>query len=117
MDWDLYIEHKGRIGRLTYLSVNLTLTAVSVGGGLLVGAVVAAFEGAGPALAIFAWLFWLLCHAGCFYAVTAKRWHDVGVSGWWNLLLFVPFIGLVAWLLLLFWPGKPVENKYGEPRS
>jgi uncharacterized membrane protein YhaH (DUF805 family) len=32
-------------------------------------------------------------------AVTVKRCHDQGRSGWWCLLMLVPFVGL-AWLVL-----------------
>ena len=32
-------------------------------------------------------------------AVTVKRCHDQGRSGWWCLLMLVPFFGLV-WLVL-----------------
>ena len=32
-------------------------------------------------------------------AVTVKRCHDQGRSGWWCLLMLVPFVGLV-WLVL-----------------
>lgn len=52
-------------------------------------------------------------------AVGARRLHDSGRTGWWQLLYFVtaiPLIGLVALLALIyFWVQKsqPEENKYG----
>jgi uncharacterized membrane protein YhaH (DUF805 family) len=44
-------------------------------------------------------------------AVAARRLHDTDRSGWWQLLVLIPFIG---WIILLIWyiePGKP--NRYG----
>lgn len=48
-------------------------------------------------------------------AVGARRLHDTGRSGWWQLLLFIPLIGA---LVLLFWtvqPGDKRGNQYGAP--
>jgi uncharacterized membrane protein YhaH (DUF805 family) len=33
------------------------------------------------------------------FAITVKRCHDRGRSGWWSLLTLIPFIGLV-WMIL-----------------
>ena len=46
-------------------------------------------------------------------AVAARRLHDMGKSGWWQLLIFIPLIGL---LVLLYWMVQPSEgdNAYGS---
>jgi uncharacterized membrane protein YhaH (DUF805 family) len=47
-------------------------------------------------------------------AVGSRRLHDIGKSGWFQLLAFIPVIG---WLVLLYWyvqPGKPEANQYGD---
>ena len=46
-------------------------------------------------------------------AVGVRRLHDVGKSGWWYLLVFVPIVG---GLVLLFWfiqDSEPGDNQWG----
>lgn len=46
-------------------------------------------------------------------AVSVRRLHDVGRSGWWLLIAFVPVIGF---LVLLYWcvqPSDPHANSHG----
>lgn len=46
-------------------------------------------------------------------ATTVRRLHDIGKSGWWYLLIGIPFINLyVVYLLLL--SGNKGENMYGS---
>jgi len=46
-------------------------------------------------------------------AVTIRRLHDIGRSGWWILLFLIPIIGWIWLLILLALPGNPEDNKYG----
>lgn len=48
-------------------------------------------------------------------AITTRRLHDIGMSGWWQLVGFVPMIGLFVLALLLARRGSPEPNPYGEP--
>jgi|GEM_PF-2087225 uncharacterized membrane protein YhaH (DUF805 family) len=43
-----------------------------------------------------------------------RRWHDVGVTGWATLIFFVPVVGLLAVLYLMWKHGEQGANKYGE---
>ena len=46
-------------------------------------------------------------------AVSCRRLHDIGKSGWWMLIAFVPLVGII---LLLVWDCKdsdPAANQYG----
>ena len=59
----------------------------------------------------------LLGFVGVYLFITLgiRRTHDVGHSGWFLLLTFIPYIGLIFSLYLLFKKGDQGENKYGLP--
>jgi uncharacterized membrane protein YhaH (DUF805 family) len=46
-------------------------------------------------------------------AVTVRRLHDIGKSGWMGLVSFIPLIGIIWLIILLATDGNPGENKYG----
>ena len=47
-------------------------------------------------------------------AVTARRLHDVGRSGWW-MLIFITVIGMIPLLIWYISVGTKSKNKYGPP--
>ena len=46
-------------------------------------------------------------------AVTIRRLHDHGKSGWWIFINFIPLIGAIWLLILLASTGSPEDNKFG----
>lgn len=45
-------------------------------------------------------------------AVNCRRLHDTGRSGWWQLLLLIPIIGIIV--MIVFWvQDSQADNKYG----
>ena len=46
-------------------------------------------------------------------AVTVRRLHDVGKSGWFYLIIFIPIIGAIWLLVLMCTIGEYDENEYG----
>lgn len=48
------------------------------------------------------------------FRLTILRLHDLGLSGWWVLLGFVPYVNTVAGLLLSLVPGSTGDNRYGK---
>ena len=44
-----------------------------------------------------------------------RRLHDVGKSGWWQIVSVIPLINFYLLYLLWIKPGKNEENKYGAP--
>lgn len=46
-------------------------------------------------------------------AVSVRRLHDVGKSGWMNLVAFIPMVGSIWLLVLLATDSQPGDNEYG----
>lgn len=47
--------------------------------------------------------------------ISARRFHDMNITGWLSLGILLPFVGLILNIMLLFIGGTDGENKYGRP--
>lgn len=96
-----YFSFEGRIGRLEYLLSCIVFNACY--------AALSIFESVlNPE--VYWVLYVLLAIPSCWFlwAQGAKRCHDLGHSGWFQL---IPFY----FLWMLFAPGIYEQNQYGEP--
>lgn len=48
------------------------------------------------------------------FTITIRRLHDVGKSGWWYFISFIPLVGQIWFMLLLLAKGEEGKNDYGE---
>ncbi len=46
-------------------------------------------------------------------AVGARRLHDMGKSGWWQLLMLIPILGWIIMIVFLATDTQPIDNQYG----
>ncbi|HWZ71345.1 MAG TPA: DUF805 domain-containing protein [Casimicrobiaceae bacterium] len=46
-------------------------------------------------------------------AVTVRRLHDAGRSGWWILIVLVPIVGWIVLLVFMLLDTQPGQNAYG----
>ncbi len=47
-------------------------------------------------------------------AVGARRLHDTGRSGWWQLISLVPLVGLIVLIIFMAQEGAVDDNQYGS---
>ncbi|PWJ18169.1 DUF805 domain-containing protein [Jannaschia seohaensis] len=69
-----------------------------------------------PSAAGWLALLWIFGLAVPSLAVSVRRLHDVGWSGWWMLAGLVG-VGWIFLILLFAWPGQATANRFGpRPR-
>lgn len=96
-----YADFDGRVGRQEYWMWVLIYCVVSLG-----------LEIIGIDIATLIIQLGLLVPS---IALAARRLHDTGRSGWWQLLILIPIIG---WIILIIWLATKtelVDNMYGTP--
>ncbi len=97
---------KGRASRAHYFVVLVGTALLGSILGLLIER--GAFLFGGVCLLVVAWVS--LC-------ALARRLHDLGISGWWSLVVFIPIVNVFFGLYVLFAAGENHENAYGVPSS
>ena len=51
-------------------------------------------------------------------AIGVRRLHDIGKSGWWYLIVFIPLIGVIWFIILMVKEGDNGNNAYGpDPKA
>jgi uncharacterized membrane protein YhaH (DUF805 family) len=50
-------------------------------------------------------------------AVTVRRLHDAGYSGWLALLLLIPYLGSLIMMIFALLPSSPAGVKYDSPSN
>lgn len=46
-------------------------------------------------------------------AVSVRRLHDTGRSGWWLLITLIPLVGFIVFIVFAALDGQPGDNEYG----
>lgn len=104
-----FFSFEGRIKRSEYLVSIVVLNIVSFFVGLFIGAASNTSAGIDAVVAGVVYLLFGLCYLWIFLAQSAKRLHDIGLSGWFSILALIPLGTLILFII----DGQPRENKYG----
>ena len=110
--WAKYTVFSGRASRKEYwmwvlFSVIFSIAASIID--LLLGSCI------DPVFAVFNPVRGIFSLAGFLpsLAVTSRRLHDIGKSGWLMLISFIPIIGIIVLLVLFCKKGDAGENRFG----
>lgn len=100
-----YSDFSGRAGRAEFWYFQLFVLIVVIVAGLL-----------GQKVSLFAYLgaLFLLAIIVPSVALNARRMHDIGKSGWMQLVNWIPLVGGIWFLVLCCTPGAPGPNYHGE---
>lgn len=47
-------------------------------------------------------------------SLRTRRLHDIGLSGWWQLILLVPSLGRLVMLIFMLIPSEKQDNRFGR---
>ena len=110
-----YATFEGRARRAEYwwyTLFNILLYLVLI----LIGVLLGNSDGSSAILGglIFVYILAVICPT---LAVTCRRLHDAGLSGWWQALGIIPLGGIAVFVMTVL-DSNPGPNKYGpDPRS
>lgn len=109
---------KGRFARSTYLAYSfgtmfvMMLVAAALGAtGLMSGNTAGMSPGTTVAMALG---YLVVLYVSTIFGI--RRLHDLNWSGWWIVVMYIPIVGVVLAVPMLFFRGTAGANNYGSPR-
>lgn len=113
--WDNYSNFKGRARRSEYWFISLFLFATNLAAAgidlaLMQGNVDRFIANGGGGIIGLVWILATILPA---LTVLFRRLHDIGKSGWWSLIGFLPIIGTIVLVVFTARDSQRAENKYG----
>ena len=126
MEWylkvmrDNYANFKGRARRKEYWMYNLIFTVLFIALMTIMFSVLSFSDetgietGPGVYLTVILVIVFLFAHFIPSIALTVRRLHDTGKSGWWYLIVFVPYLGNFVIFIFTLIDGDRGDNKYGS---
>ena len=116
----VWFSFQGRLNRKAYwLKGQVPLMLINFGLQIfftLLGFLAAAGTGGallGGITALVVFLPFMIFSMWVGLAISAKRFHDLGSSGWWILGFMIPFYNIWLAIKLMFFRGTPGPNDYG----
>jgi uncharacterized membrane protein YhaH (DUF805 family) len=102
---------KGRIGRAQWWVVQLAFAVVYVLNDLILE-----IDGQSNTYlaCVLSMLILMLVGLWVLLAANTKRFHDIGKTGWWQLIAIIPLAGFWIAFVLGFGRGDPDVNRYGS---
>ena len=104
-----YAVFSGRSRRKEYWFFVLIYVLIAIGLGIIDG-VVGTMTATGVGILGTVFALALLIPS---IAVTVRRLHDTGRTGWWILIGFIPLIGWIVLLVFMLLDSQPGTNNHG----
>lgn len=110
---EMFLTYHGRLNRKPYILRGLL---VGITSSILSNVMGVMAQSSSLALNLVSLVLLVVVLALCVVSVMLmiRRWHDLGKSGWFSLLLLVPLVNFVVGLYLWVKKGDDGPNQYGE---
>ncbi len=106
-----YLTARGRLNRKRYILRSLFLYVIAFILTFFIGILVLLLTGPGGMDGVTVVLQLLFGVLGAMLGI--RRLHDLGHSGWWWLLAFVPVLNFILGIYLIFFKGETGLNRFG----
>lgn len=95
-----------------FILVNIIIFILLIATSLIISIYSTAFA---VAVLLIPWFLYVIFITIPSFTIQIRRLHDVGKSGWWYFINFVPLFGQLYFLILILRKGDESKNEYGEP--
>lgn len=111
-----FFQWRGRLNRARYINRTLVLIAAGTSLYMLMVALFAATGGEEDTFLVIYAMSMLLCLPITIasYMLMIRRLHDIGLSGFFLLLSFIPIVSLGFFIYILVKKGTEGDNAYGS---
>jgi uncharacterized membrane protein YhaH (DUF805 family) len=112
-DWKRFTSAKGRIGRQTWWFATLFLYMILFIASVIIGSLTGNDQSGIVSSLLF--LVVEILFAAAYIIICVQRLHDLDKSGWYYLIVMIPFVGgLILFIQLGFIKGTVGQNQYGD---
>lgn len=94
-----YLSFKGTASRSEYWGVNAIICVALFVAYFIGSAIMSSEETTGIILGGLIMLVATVFYLWYFLAVTVKRCRDAAINAWWTAATFIPYAGIVAWVV------------------
>lgn len=110
---EMFFTMQGRLNRKPFILRGLAVSVVASILSSLMGGLAESSSTIMHLVSLLMLPLILVCAAGSLTLII-RRWHDLGRSGWFTLLLLIPLLNFLVMLYLWFVRGTAGPNAYGE---
>ena len=105
---------EGRLNRLRYLKYMIILALISSISTFVLSSMATFFTGDPESVVVkMITLAWALIAGAGNVMLMIRRIHDLGKSGWFAVIAFIPVVGIIFSVALFCIPGQVGYNEYG----
>jgi uncharacterized membrane protein YhaH (DUF805 family) len=108
-----YFQFNGIANRSEYWGVTL-LSYVALLIVVLIGIVFTFLGSIGSVMGLLIILFGLVMTGWVSLATTVRRCHDAGINAWFTLTIFIPWFGVIPWVVIGCLKTEPTTQPLSE---
>jgi len=110
---DMFFSYRGRLNRKPFILRGLLLSVLSSVMSTVMTEMTEASSTVMHLLALLP-LILMVVLSVCTFMLIIRRWHDLGKSGWFSLLMLIPLLNFLVLIFLWVKKGTDGPNAYGD---